>query len=71
MADVIHARQGDTLDQLIHRDRGLGPEALGDVLAANPGLAQLGSVLPAGTPVTIPEAARTAPVERAILHLWD
>ncbi len=71
MADVIHARQGDTLDQLLHRDRGLGPEALGTVLVANPGLASLGPLLPLGTPVTIPPAASAAPIERKLLNLWD
>lgn len=71
MADVIHARQGDTLDQLLHRDRGLAPEALGTVLAANPGLAALGAVLPTGTAVSIPDTARTATVERRLVNFWD
>lgn len=71
MADTIHARQGDTLDQLLHRDRALGPEALGTVLAANPGLAALGPVLPTGTAVVVPPAAQTAPVERQLLNFWD
>ena len=71
MPDVIHARQGDTLDQLLHRERALGPEALGTVLAANPGLAQLGAVLPTGTAVTVPPAAQAAPVERQYLDFWD
>ncbi len=71
MADIIHARQGDTLDQMLHRDRGLGPEALGTVLAANPGLAAPGPLLPVGTAVTIPPAAQAAPIERKLLNLWD
>lgn len=71
MADVLHARQGDTLDQLLHRDLGLGAEALGTVLAANPGLAALGPVLPTGTAVIVPAAAQTAPVERQLLNFWD
>ncbi len=71
MADVLHARQGDTLDLLLHRDRRLGPEALGLVLAANPGLAALGPVLPVGTPVIVPAPALTAPIERQLLNLWD
>ena len=71
MADTIRSRQGDTLDLILHRDRGLGPEALPVVLAANPGLAALGPVLPAGTAIRIPDAAATAPATRPLLQLWD
>lgn len=71
MPDVVHARQGDTLDQLLHRERALGPEALNTVLAANPGLAALGAILPTGTPVIVPPAAQAAPVERQLLDFWD
>nr|WP_317892031.1 tail protein X [uncultured Sphingomonas sp.] len=71
MADVVHACQGDTLDQLLHRERALGPEALGTVFAANPGLAALGAILPIGTPVIVPPGAQAAPVERQYLDFWD
>ena len=71
MAETINARQGDTLDLLLHRDCGLGIEALDSVLAANPGLATLGPVLPVGTPVLVPDAAVAAPVTRPFLQLWD
>lgn len=71
MAETITARQGDTLDLLLHRDCGLGPEALDTVLAANPGLAALGPVLPVGTPVLVPDAAIAAPATVNLLQLWD
>lgn len=71
MADVITARQGDTLDGLLWRDRDLGIEDCATVLAANPGLAALGAILPAGTPVTIPTIAAPALPVRAVVQLWD
>ena len=70
MADTVTARQGETLDALIWRARGLGPSNLGPVLTANPGLAALGPVLPTGTPVLLPDVAPT-PVVRDIIQLWD
>lgn len=71
MADTLHARQGDTLDLMLHRDCGLGPEAIDAVLEANPGLAALGPVLPVGTPVLVPDAAVAAPATVKLLQLWD
>ncbi|HET9510008.1 MAG TPA: tail protein X [Sphingomonas sp.] len=70
MADTVHARQGETLDALIWRARRLGPSNLGAILAANPGLAALGGVLPTGTPVVLPDTPAT-PVVRDIIQLWD
>jgi phage tail protein X len=71
MADTLHAQQDDTLDLLLHRDCGLGPEAINAVLAANPGLAALGPVLPVGTPVLVPAVAIAAPATVKLLQLWD
>lgn len=67
----LHAQQGDTIDRLIWREAGLGAAALGTVLAANPGLAALGPVLPAGTPVILPEITAPALPTRDIVQLWD
>ncbi|MEG3182134.1 tail protein X [Sphingomonas sp. LT1P40] len=69
--DIIRAKQGDTLDALLARERALGPEALDLVLKANPGLSAIGPILPLGTPVTIPPAAVDAPTVRPIVQLWD
>jgi len=71
MADVIHARQGDTLDGLLWRERRLGHTALPAVLAANRGVAGLGAVLPTGTPIEVPPVAATAPVTRDVVQLWS
>ena len=71
MADVITARQGDTLDGLLWRERQLGPAALPAVLAANRGLARLGAVLPLGTEVVVPPIAVAAPRTRDLVNLWD
>jgi phage tail protein X len=70
MPDTIHARQGDTLDGLIWRERRLGAANLTAILAANPGLAGHGAVLPTGTPVTLPDTP-AAPIVRDIIQLWD
>lgn len=73
MADQLVSQQGDTVDALLWRERKLGPEALGPVLAANRGLAALGAELPAGTLVTIPASVTTSaatPV-RDMVQLWD
>jgi phage tail protein X len=70
MADVIWSQQGDTLDALIWRERGLGAANLAPILVANPGIAGVGAVLTAGTAVTMPATA-PAPTVRDIIQLWD
>jgi phage tail protein X len=72
MTTRLTARAGDTLDELAWRDAGLGPADLPDVLIANPGLADRGPLLPAGTVVVLP-AGRAAPVTATLplVQLWD
>ncbi len=70
MADTIHTRQGETLDAALWRGRRLGPSNLAPVLAANPGLAGMGVILPTGTPVILPDVPPT-PVVRDIVQLWS
>lgn len=73
-ATRLTARTGDTLDALLWREAALGPSALGAVLAANPGLADLcagaGAALPAGTVVSVPAAAPQAST-LSLVNLWD
>ena len=69
-AERLTSVQGDTLDGLIWRERGLGPADLADVLALNPGVAALGDVLPLGTAVQVPVRAPT-PATRPLVQLWD
>lgn len=69
--DTVRAIEGDTLDALIWRARGLGPADLPSVLAANPGIAALGPVLPKGTPVILPDISAPASTVRDTINLWD
>ncbi|MDN0362129.1 phage tail protein, partial [Escherichia coli] len=55
------ALQGDTLDAICVRYYGRTEGVVEAVLAANPGLAELGAVLPHGTAVELPDV-QTAPV---------
>lgn len=71
MPTTLRARQGDTLDELLWREMGLGPADLPPVLAANPGLADA-VVLPIGAAVVVPAAqASPATPERQLVNLWD
>ncbi|MBI2382332.1 MAG: tail protein X [Gammaproteobacteria bacterium] len=66
---IVHAQQGETLDQLVWRHYGQTEGVVEMVLAANPGLAQLGPVLPHGHPVTLPDLA--PPPAKRLVQLWD
>ena len=63
------ALQGDTLDAIRVRSYGRPDGAAETVLAANPGLAELGVVLPHGTAVELPDV-QTAPVAETV-NLWE
>lgn len=68
MPRVEISRDGDTPDLIAWRawgDRSRAAEAL---LAANPGLAALGPVLPAGTRVEIPDLPEP---EAPVTKLWE
>ena len=65
----IYAQQGDTLDAICHRYYGRTEGVFETVLAANPGLAALGVILPHGTGVELPEVP-AAPVTESV-NLWD
>ena len=70
--DIIRARDGDTLDSLIWRERNFGPADLPAVLAANPGIAALGPILPKGQPINLPAIAAPATAVRTdVVNLWD
>ncbi len=70
MATVLNANQGDTVDLLCWRHYGRTRDVTEAVLAANPGLADLGPVLPHGHAVIMPDIA-AAPVADNVIHLWD
>ncbi|MFG0467018.1 tail protein X [Pseudomonas putida] len=69
MASVI-ANQGDTVDAICWRYYGRTAGVTEAVLDANPGLADLGPVIPHGTAVTLPDAAPQAE-QRQVVNLWD
>lgn len=67
----VHAQQGDTLDALVWRHLGRTQGVLEAALAANAHLANLGAVLPHGTPVDLPDPVAAPPAARALIQLWD
>ncbi|WP_278984635.1 tail protein X [Sphingobium yanoikuyae] len=71
-SSILTARSGDKLDLMLWRDLGLGPEHLTRVMDANPGLADLGEILPLGTVVTVPTIAspQITPT-RPLIQLWS
>jgi phage tail protein X len=72
MADIITARQGDMLDELAWRERGLGPADMPALLTLNPGVADLGPVLPLGTAVVVPAPPQAPTIAtRDIVQLWS
>ena len=61
---------GDVLDDICRRFYGRESGAVEAVLEANPGLADLGPVLPAGTDVELPDLPR--PLETIpTVKVWD
>ncbi|WP_278401413.1 tail protein X [Hafnia paralvei] len=65
----VTASQGDTLDALCYRHYGRTEGVVEAVLAVNPGLAELGAVLPHGTAVELPIVESSTTSET--LNLWD
>lgn len=65
----IRSIQGDTVDRICQRVYGRTAGVTEQVLITNPGLADLGPVLPMGTLITMPEQAPQA--ESPMLQLWD
>lgn len=69
----VYAQQNDTLDALLWRHTGRTAGLTEATLLANPGLADLGAVLPHGTAVEIPDDALAAPTtaDQPLIQLWD
>jgi len=70
MSRTVRSRQGDTLDLICHRVLGQTAGVTEQVLELNPGLADLGPVLPHGTPVTLPDTPKQ-PQRTGTVQLWD
>ncbi|CAM6485701.1 Phage tail protein [Escherichia coli] len=65
----VYAMQGDTLDALCARYYGRTEGVVETVLQANPGLSELGVILPHGTAIDLPDVA-SLPVTETI-NLWE
>lgn len=68
---VERSRQGETVEALVWRVIAGDAEAVEAVLDANPGLAELGPILPTNTPVDIPAAAASSPATAPLVQIWD
>lgn len=63
------AMQGETLDAICQRIYGRTAGVTEAVMEANPGLADLGAVLPHGTEIEMPDTPPQPAVQR--VQLWD
>lgn len=65
----VIANQNETLDAICHRVYGRTAGVVEQALLDNPGLAELGAVLPMGTPVEL----RDDPPQpkKNLINLWD
>jgi len=66
----VRAQQGDTVDAICWRHYGRTAGVTEAVLDANPGLADLGAVLPNGHLIDLPDAPPQAE-QRQVVNLWD
>lgn len=68
----VIASQGDTVDLICQRHYGQTANVTEQVYAANPGLADLGPILPMGTPITLPDfSTQPAASDSGLVNLWD
>ena len=70
MATIYTTRQGETVDLACWRVYGRTGEVTEVVLAANPGLADKGLILPLGTVISMPDIAKPT-TQRPLVSLWD
>ncbi|HWX66029.1 MAG TPA: tail protein X [Rhodanobacter sp.] len=68
---IVRANQGETLDALCQRALGRTEGVTEAALAANPGLADLGVVLPIGTAVHLPDTVQATQSQTALVQLWN
>jgi phage tail protein X len=69
VSTTYRTAQGDMLDELCERLYGQQSGAVELVLAANPGLAELGPVLPVDTVIEFPDLPKPA-TELQPIRLW-
>lgn len=69
MSGTVSTKSGDTVDLLALAAYGLSAGTTEAILDANPRLAAVGPVLPAGIVVVLPDVAAPAPSTQT--KLWD
>lgn len=65
----VRTQQGDTLDKICYRFYGHTRGVTEIALAANPGLAEYGPVLPVGLEIVLPPLSLQPSIQR--IQLWD
>jgi phage tail protein X len=68
---TVRARQGDTVDAICWRELGATAAVVEQVYELNRGLADLGPILPQGTPVLLPERSTVTTPVIPTTQLWD
>lgn len=68
---IVRALQGETLDALCQRVLGRTDSVVEATLDANPGLADLGPVLPQGHPVSLPDTTQAVQSATDTVQLWS
>ncbi|MNV87253.1 Phage Tail Protein X [compost metagenome] len=66
---IVYALQHDTVDAMCHRAFGFTAGLVEMTLELNPGLADLGPVLPEGTEVQLPQV-QVQPAAAPSVKLW-
>ena len=67
---LVRANQGETLDALCQRVLGRTAAVTEAAYAANPGLADLGPILPMGYAVDLPDTTVATQPQAALVQLW-
>lgn len=70
MPRSVRAHQYDTVDRICYRLYGRTAGVTEQLLRLNPGLAELGPVLPQGTLIELPEQTQQ-PQRTRVVQLWD
>lgn len=68
--DTETSREGDTVDLIAWRRRGQTAEVTEQILELNPGLAELGPILPAGINVKLPDTPVKTKIKN-VKRLWS
>ena len=70
-ANIVLARQGETISHIAHRVYGSSRGMVEQILALNPGLCRLPALLPMGTVIKMPAPKKQAAPVLPAVNLWD